>query len=110
MADPPSNPDDPYCDVERQIDAIFGEAFGQLGASPTAEQMQTVTQEASQQVVDEGLLDTADELAPDAIRADLDVLIAAVRAATEGDIDAFANGDVDAADAAVNAYCGLTDS
>jgi hypothetical protein len=91
---PSAGPDDPICEVQRQVDATFDEA------SPDAEA-------GAGAVIDAGLLDRADELAPDALRADLDVLIAAVRAAAEGDLGLLESSETGTAAGRVDAYCGF---
>jgi len=101
------DPDDRYCDTEAQIDAIFDEGFSSAGPNASEEQLNAVITATSQAVVDSGLLEEAEANAPDAIADDLDVLIAAVRSAAQGDTSAFIDGSTDAAGERVDAYCGV---
>jgi hypothetical protein len=104
-----SSPDDPYCDIERQIDAHFVEAFGALGTEATEDQMMQAAQAASAAVVGDGLIEQATAIAPAALAQDLELLTAAVRSAANGDVSGFMTPESDAAGARVDAYCGLED-
>ena len=103
------SPDDPYCDIERQIDAHFAQAFSSLGAAPSEEQMMQAAQAASAGVVDDGLIERATAIAPPALADDLALLADAVRSAAGGDVSGFMTPESDAAGARVDAYCGLED-
>jgi hypothetical protein len=104
-----SNPDDPSCDIERQIDSYFEAAFGELGPDATEDEQRAAVQTAAQGVVDAGIIEEALEVAPDVIRDDLDLPTSNVRAAAEGDVDVFFTPESDAAGTRVDAYCGLGD-
>lgn len=104
-----SSPDDPYCDIERRIDAHFVEAFEALGDAPTEEQMMQAAQTASAAVVEDGLIEQATAIAPEALTEDLALLTNAVRLAADGDVSGFMTPESDAAGARVDGYCGLED-
>jgi hypothetical protein len=103
------NPNDPYCEVERDIDAFFEDAFSALGPDAGEEEQRAAARAASQGIVSAGLMDDALEAAPDALRVDLELLSANVRAAADGNVDVFFTPESDAAGARVDAYCGLED-
>ena len=105
-ADVEPNPDDPYCDVDAEIEAVFDESFTQLASDATDNERQVATEAAAQRIIDEGLLDEAATQAPEPIREDVEVLLAFVRAHAAGDVEASFDQDEDAAGARVAAYCG----
>ena len=100
------NPDDPYCDIDAEIQAMFDASFSQLAEDATDQERQAATQAAAQRIIDDGLVDQAQVQAPDPIREDVDVLLAFVRAHADGDAEAGFDQDEDAAGARVAAYCG----
>jgi hypothetical protein len=100
-----TNPDDPYCNIERAIDAEFQAALAKLNEdAPEAE-----LQAAARAVVASGLLEAAGHTAPEAIRTELELLIANVRAAASGNVAVFFTPESDAAGVRVDAYCELTE-
>ncbi len=101
-----ADPDNPYCAVEAEIDALFEATFSELDPSASTEEQLGAMTTASQAVVESGLLDQVEELAPDAIAGDLDVLVAAVLDAAEGDREAFTSVQTEEAGARVDAFCG----
>ena len=105
-ADIEANPDDPYCEIDTEIQAVFDAGFSQLASDATDEERQAATQDAAQRIIDDGLLDEAQAQAPDPIREDVDVLLAFVRAHADGDAGAGFDQDEDDAGARVAAYCG----
>jgi hypothetical protein len=105
-ADIDPDPDHPYCDVEREVDAIFEEAFGALPADASEEDQLAAAQEASQQIIDEGLIDEGEAAVPDVIRSDFEVLAAAVQQAAEGDFESLQAGDAEVAGFRVDTFCG----
>jgi hypothetical protein len=105
-ADIEPDPDHPYCDVEREVDAIFEEAFGALPEDAPEEDQLAAAQQASQQVIDAGLIEQGEAAVPDVIRSDFEVLAAAVQQAAEGDFDSLQNGDADVAGLRVDTFCG----
>jgi hypothetical protein len=104
-----SDPDHPYCEVERQIDAHFATVFSALGEDATEQEQMAAVETAAKAVVTAGLLEEAESTAPDAIRADLDLLMANVRAAADGNVAVFFTSESDAAGSRVDAFCGLSD-
>ena len=107
--EPAASPDDPYCAVERRIDAHFVTAFESLGATPTEEQMMQAAQTASAAVVEDRLIEEATAIAPAALKDDLALLTSAIERASEGDVSGFMTPESDAAGARVDTYCGLED-
>jgi hypothetical protein len=108
-AQPTASPNDPYCAIERQIDAHFVDAFDALGEEPTEDQMAQAAQNASSAVVQDGLIERATAIAPEALTEDIALLTTAVRLAADGDVSGFMTPESDAAGARVDAYCGLED-
>jgi hypothetical protein len=104
-----ASPNDPYCDIERQIDAHFVDAFEALGDAPTEDQMMQAVQTAAAAVVADGLIEQATAIAPEALTEDLALLTDAVRSAADGDVSGFMTPESDAAGARVDAFCGLED-
>ena len=104
-----ADPDHPYCEVERQIDAQFATVFSALGEDATEQEQMAAVETAAKAVVTAGLLEEAESTAPDAIRADLDLLMANVRAAADGNVEVFFTPESDGAGSRVDAFCGLSD-
>jgi hypothetical protein len=105
-ADIEPDPDHPYCDVEREVDAIFEEAFGALPADASDEDQLAAAQQASQRIIDEGLVEEGEAAVPDVIRADFEMLAAAVQQAAEGDFSGLQEGDTEVAGLRVDTFCG----
>ncbi len=105
-ADIEPDPDHPYCDVEREVDAIFEEAFGALPEDAPEEDQLAAAQQASQQIIDEGLIEEGEAAVPDVIRSDFEVLAAGVQQAAEGDFAGLQNGDAEVAGLRVDTFCG----
>jgi hypothetical protein len=105
-ADIEPDPDHPYCDVEREVDAIFEEAFGALPADASEEDQLAAAQQASQRIIDEGLVEEGEAAVPDVIRSDLEVLAAGVQQAAEGDFSGLQTGDAEVAGLRVDTFCG----
>ncbi len=106
VADIEPDPDHPYCDVEREIDGTFEEAFGSLGDDATEQEQQATSQTVAKQIIDDGLLDRGAAAVPDAIRADFEALAAAVRQVAEGNFAAFEDEATDLAAQRVDVFCG----
>ena len=88
-----------YCDIEAQIDAKLGPAFG--AGDPEA---------IVAAAVEVGpLLPKAEAAAPDEIADAVATLVSAVRAAGEGDASALQTEPVGQASGEVDAYCGAPD-
>lgn len=104
FADIEPDPDHPYCDVEREVDAIFEEAFAALADDATEEEQQAAIQEVAKQIIAEELIEKGQAVVPDVIRADLEVLAASVREFAEGNFDTGEASDV--AGARVDYFCG----
>jgi hypothetical protein len=105
-ADIEPDPDHPYCDVEREVDAIFEEAFGALPEDATEEDQFAAAQQASQRIIDEGLIEEGEAAVPDVIRSDFEVLAAGVQQAAEGDFSGLQEGDAEVAGLRVDTFCG----
>ena len=108
-ADMAPNPDDPYCEHEREIDSHFEAAFSRLGDDASEADQRAAAQSAAKSVVDAGIMEEALSAAPDHLREDLELLSSNVRAAAAGDVDVFFTEESDAAGRRVDAYCGLAD-
>ena len=105
-ADIEPDPDHPYCDVEREVDAIFEEEFTALAGDATDEDALAAAQQASQRIIDEGLIEEGEAAVPDEIRSDFELLAAGVQQAAEGDFDSLQQDDFEVAALRVDTFCG----
>lgn len=96
-----------YCAVEHNLDETFERHFASLTETSTMEQQAAAAVAATKDVIESGQVDLAVRLAPEAIRADIDILETAVRKAATGDAGAILSQEVEAADGRIHKYCGF---